>query len=575
MNSAERNALAALAPPDDLAFQQAITTLGSIAPPPADSPTPAVTVQQISVQIQDSAPVFPLNLDALGQQIGFPSLPNFFAVDSGKLIAQGQFDHLDVPPDLLAARVGAVLTSSNPFHLFAGAFTSMLQDLGNLSVAIDYSGAQTIAVAAPLTTDEASRLRITFDSPDKPVIDALVGDLSDRQKLTAVHDGWFVETAVSQVPSSLPVPFDAPDPTSCALVWKGPLPSGGVTLDGDDGFKAALGALKDAAAGQFSFAQAPLGLDQSPAVLQGHVTFTPAGGPFTALTWNSRRQSSAAPLYLTDDIVTALRHWAQIPDFAKAVNDLVQFADTNTLTETLSPEIPSATQGRLQITGTQLALLNAVAGDATALQTMIDPLPEGDSLKAGLNQLKAAIPAAPATAAPVLAVSGAFSPRPAQADLPSLISSQLTITSTSITWTGRVHDARQVDALRALPGDAPFRSAITIIADQLDNFTHQVSFAAAIPARPSQDSLPAALRDNLLIGRFRLRYHGIISEAELTDIRGRFTSKTQPDKDALTRLYSDSLENSKQKRGLSIRARRASAAPGAPAPVQPKAVSIN
>ena len=582
MTQPEADEVRALAPAQDTAFHDALDALATAAlmagsappnPPPTNAgaaPAPALAAEPEFTQTVAGPFVSPkIDLGVLGPAIGV-NLLTFFTFRNGAIACRGVLDQLDVSPDAIAGRIAAVLPLN---HTFTQAFNALARKITDRSVSASYEGLRSIAAAVPLTDEEATSLSTMLGADDGATVIDFNDSLLNKQKLTAAHDAWFTQTAVSEVPPSLPALFDSPEPDSCTLVWKGALPAGGLNLGGDNGFQQAIAKLQSAADNEFTFAQAPLGLDQPPVTVRGHITFTPAAGPFQSLKWDSNPPNST-PLHITDSVAATLRHWAQIPQFAAAVNELIGFADRFSISITLPLEIPAELAGRLQLTPTDVALINPGSGDVNLLGGMIGHLPAGDALRAALEALRTAITPAPANPI-VVRVTGTFSRRPAQPDIPARLAGQLVVTPTSVAWSGRILDDSQIVALRSLPGDALFRAAIETIATQLDSFAREVSFSTPIPPRPTQSALPAEIKDHLLLGKFRLRYHGIMSQPELTAVRAAFQSKTEPDKDALKRLYDDSLENAKQRRGLSIRARRASAAPGAPAPLTPKPPSIS
>ncbi len=570
--------LRALGPATDVELRAAAGRLAdTIRDASAALPQDGLVVEPAFSQEVGGAFVAPLaDLHGLGQRIGF-QLESFFSIRNDRLQCDGDLHNLDVEPADLTARIRTVLDPADPFST---AFSELATLIGQRTYKSDFSGGRLIGAATPLTAEETAELRglFTTDS-DVAAIDALSAALQDRQKLLAFHQGWFSEAAFSEIPgvpaTLLPL-VDFPDAESCALVWKGPLTAADRTalqgLAGDQGFRDALDDLKPAATGGFSFAQAPLGLDQLPARIKGHVSFSPAGGPFESFTWNST--ANDVTLHLTDEVVAVLRNSAQIAEFAAAVSALIESADAFTVPATADDprfqfpaEVPAGLAGRLQVSATQLALLHTETGDADALQGLIDQFPEGDAYRTKLVELHTLVASAASTPA-IVSVASTVNARPKQNQLPDLLKGQLTITQTSVKWTGRVQDSRQLDLLAGLPGDVPFRKAISLIAIALGEFKQEAAFSAAIPARPTQSGLPATLRDRLSLGKFRVRYEGIMSQAEIASLRDAFTARA--DKGAAERLYFASLDNSRQKRGLALRSRRASAAPSAAVALQPQ-----
>ena len=147
--------------------------------------------------------------------------------------------------------------------------------------------------------------------------------------------------------------------------------------------------------------------------------------------------------------------------------------------------------------------------------------------------------------------------RPRQNDLPELLNSQLSIEPTRVEWRGRVYNTAQWQALRSLTGDEPFTTAIQAIVGELN--AKQVAIAFDLPIRPQPEDLPDTLRNQLLIGRARIRYHGLMTLDEGLALQK--LCQLQLDKQAIQRLYDSTLNRGLRDRSLSIVARRGSAAP--------------
>jgi hypothetical protein len=138
-----------------------------------------------------------------------------------------------------------------------------------------------------------------------------------------------------------------------------------------------------------------------------------------------------------------------------------------------------------------------------------------------------------------------------------LLNSQLTIEPTRVEWRGRVHNTAQLQALQSLTGDEPFTTAIRALVGELN--AKQVAIAFDLPVRPQPEDLPDTLRNQLLIGRARIRYHGLMTVDEGHALQK--LCQLQPDRQAIQRLYDSSLNRGLRGRSLSIAARRGSAAP--------------
>ena len=158
--------------------------------------------------------------------------------------------------------------------------------------------------------------------------------------------------------------------------------------------------------------------------------------------------------------------------------------------------------------------------------------------------------------------------RPRQKELAGIIAEQLSVTSISMSWRGRIvsHDARK--ALEALGNnttlDQEFYTALRSIIAALDK---PVTGDLALPRRRLIDP-PSWLNEGLLIGRARLRYHGLMDSAEGNALRQLFPAA--PDRAAIQRIYEASLSKGMRGRALLIRTRRGSAAPSAPQPISPE-----
>jgi hypothetical protein len=125
-----------------------------------------------------------------------------------------------------------------------------------------------------------------------------------------------------------------------------------------------------------------------------------------------------------------------------------------------------------------------------------------------------------------------------------------------VRWTGRLHDPEWRTYLEGLAGDAPFRAAIGQLLQQLEAQVVTVPFT--VPVRPSQDAL-GTLAGKLLIGRAMLRYHGLMTRAEVAELQALFTRPA--DRGALVRLYQATQASGMRGRELCIRARRGTARP--------------
>ena len=96
-----------------------------------------------------------------------------------------------------------------------------------------------------------------------------------------------------------------------------------------------------------------------------------------------------------------------------------------------------------------------------------------------------------------------------------MIRTQLIIAPTSLTWNGRLKNKAQYDALTALSQnpayDADFLAAAAQIILELTVTPITIMLKPPIPLRPQQTDLPDVLAAKLLIGRYRLRFHGLMT----------------------------------------------------------------
>ena len=302
-------------------------------------------------------------------------------------------------------------------------------------------------------------------------------------------------------------------------------------------------------------ASATLGLDRIPKSLTNQIRFSTDGGNYTQLNWTGS---------LLNEQEQDLIRWAQIPTFQNAVNNLIQALETRSpISQELPAEVPSAIGAQLQINPNELAWVGSPpnAEQQNALQALRDDAERDQELRDAVSRLLDAL-ATDSGQSLVVVVSATNLPhRPTEADLPDVLRDRLTMTSTQVTWQGRLQQAEQLQALQALGGDAIFRRALTHIVGELTQQPIENSFSEPIPIRPQTATLPDILRDKLLIGQAVIRYHGLMTVEEGQTLQSQY--ETQPDRDAIQRLYNASINRGLQGRELRIRTRRGSAAPSA------------
>ncbi len=149
------------------------------------------------------------------------------------------------------------------------------------------------------------------------------------------------------------------------------------------------------------------------------------------------------------------------------------------------------------------------------------------------------------------------------ASIPESLRANLVVGVEALSWRGRVRTQAQLDALAALGGGDAFQAAVQQLVVALN--AAEVRVEMAVPVRPSQATLPAALRGRLLISSATLRYHGVMSEADGALLRGAFAEEA--DHAAVARLYGATLNAGMRGRALRLRARRGGAEPSPMVPI--------
>lgn len=148
------------------------------------------------------------------------------------------------------------------------------------------------------------------------------------------------------------------------------------------------------------------------------------------------------------------------------------------------------------------------------------------------------------------------------ADLPAMIQPQMQVAESSLHFVGLVQDETQRQALLALVADAApfeetFKRAVRELLNQLQSTS--VDIELNLPKRPNQAALPLLLRERLVIGRSLLRFNGIMRLA--TAKLAQTAVDEVADKNAVGRLYYQSVTAGLTGRTLRIRTRRGSAQP--------------
>lgn len=242
--------------------------------------------------------------------------------------------------------------------------------------------------------------------------------------------------------------------------------------------------------------------------------------------------------------------------------------------ETPPVTVPAALAPRLSLTIDGQAVEVRWAGPvpSVAERTILAGLWEGTPFRTFIPDLLGKLDAARRAALPPL-------PQAIEAALQGLIQAldgQLTVSTdaglTSFRWAGRVRTEAQRDTLRRVLQrlqNPTYRALLPALQAILGVLEGPASVPVAIPIRPAQVELPAELRGRLLLGRGRIRYHGLMTADEAERLRGLYAEGpgAAVDVAAIERLYQGSLTRVARFDELYIRARRANAIPSASAPL--------
>ena len=161
---------------------------------------------------------------------------------------------------------------------------------------------------------------------------------------------------------------------------------------------------------------------------------------------------------------------------------------------------------------------------------------------------------------------------PVQADI-ALPAARLAISVDRLVWLERwtrPATAAELDAIKTLRDKAglPARvvSAINALLDGIENastYSTMIELNAVEPAwrpRPTQASLPASLRDVLLVGDSVVSFQGLMTRKEAATLTA-LPNLALPDKRQVVRLFNKSLNGGLGGGTLEIGARRGSAQP--------------
>jgi hypothetical protein len=348
------------------------------------------------------------------------------------------------------------------------------------------------------------------------------------------------------------------------LGWKGPAPTDAqrgvlASVLGDAGFV-------DARARLLTFIDTPRSVTLGPVVQRPTQSSLPSTvGTQLQIAANSLSWTLPAPTTQQQEALLALQGDRA---FLTAVQALLAALAAGTGTSvSMAPfvqrpaqdALPVILQSRLLIAETTLQWTSPAPTDAE--REALDALSADDALLDGLALLRQAINGDHSvTMEPITR-------RPRASDLPEWLDGQLAIFPTEIRWTGRIRTPELRDFLEGLQGDAPFLAAIQALIAAVDAQVVAVPFTAGV--RPGPGEL-GAIGGKFLIGRAVLRYHGLMTRAEVAALQALFSRAT--DKRAVVRLYEASQESGMRGRELRIRSRRGTAAPSSLHPISTVAI---
>jgi hypothetical protein len=143
---------------------------------------------------------------------------------------------------------------------------------------------------------------------------------------------------------------------------------------------------------------------------------------------------------------------------------------------------------------------------------------------------------------------------------------------TTIGWDGAMSSA-DIAALRRWARFPEFAQAVEKLivavhdAGTNDAPTSPVTVPFVVAVRPTQARLSGALAERLLLGAVLMRYHGMMRADDPAALLPSYPGR--PDQLALRRLHRASQGSGTPGRSLVIRARRGSATPSEPRPIEP------
>ncbi|TDD58761.1 hypothetical protein E1263_17775 [Kribbella antibiotica] len=140
----------------------------------------------------------------------------------------------------------------------------------------------------------------------------------------------------------------------------------------------------------------------------------------------------------------------------------------------------------------------------------------------------------------------------------------------SLGWTGAMTTV-DTEALRRWAKFREFSEAVEELIVAVQDGDHAqdavITVPFTVPVRPLQTALTGVVADKLLLGTLLLRYHGMMRATDPEALITRYPGR--PDQRALRRLHRASQGSGMRGRDLVIRARRGSAVPSEPRPIDP------
>ena len=257
--------------------------------------------------------------------------------------------------------------------------------------------------------------------------------------------------------------------------------------------------------------------------------------------------------------------------FLDAIKSLVADAQNDTLTTKTIPPGPDSIPAKIANTGQLTVILNELERDVFDSLVWTGPLdPDEEQLLrawARLPELAVAVEAL------IRKIDGNVVAVPAEGttapEVPRDLNTQLQFTRDPDTtrlncvWRGRI-TRNQIDKVLAITAPPAIKTAIGEMINRLKSA--KFSVLLELPRRPAMSELSDVISKKLLISHTIVRATRLLLADEAREIQELFPS--QPDKDAIERLYRTSVRDSLNGSTFSIRARRGSAPCSEPVPLE-------